>query len=76
MNRVFESLRGLFKRYRKLGAVALAILVAIELAVAAAVVIGGRELINAAPASASSDRGGSPALGLNSSFSTPSIAVF
>lgn len=75
MSRAVDIVRGLFKRYRKRGAVALAIIVAIELVAAAAVVIAGRELMAPDPAPAAEARGTS-ALGFSASRSTPSIAVF
>ena len=75
MSRALQIFRGLFKRYRKRGAVALGIIVAIELIGAAAVVIGGHELIDfwSAPAAESS---GTAGLGFSASRSIPSIAVF
>jgi hypothetical protein len=76
MNRAFELFRGLFKRYRKRGAIALAIIVAIELIAATAVVIGGRELLGAGTAKATSEARGTPAAGFSASHSAPSIAVF
>ena len=76
MKRALEILRSLFQRYRKRGAIALAIIVAIELAVGAAVVVAGRQLIDADPAPAAKEAGGTPALGFSASRSVPSIAVF
>ena len=76
MNRFSEQVGGLFKRYRKRGAIALAVLVAVELIAAAAIVLAGRELIGSGSAPPKPDRGGTPALGFSSAHSAPSIAVF
>ena len=76
MNRAVEMLRGLFKRYRKRGATALAIIVSIELVAAAVVVFAGRELIGSGAEPAASESHGTPALGFSASRSIPSIAVF
>ena len=74
MSKAFEKIRGFYARYRKRGAIVLAIIIAVELTAAAAVAIAGRELIDAA--SAKSDGRGTAVLGLNPSLSTPSLAVF
>jgi hypothetical protein len=66
----------LFKRYRKRGAIALAIIVSIELIAAAALVVVGGELIDAGSDRAKSQAHGTPALGFSASRSSPSIAVF
>ena len=76
MSRPFERIRGFYARYRKRGAIVLAIIIAAELSAAAAVAIARRELIGAASSSAKADGRGTPALGLNPSLSTPSLAVF
>ena len=76
MNRAFEFFRGLFKRYRKRGAIALAIIVAIELVAAAAVVIAGRAFLESRSAPAASEASGTPVLGFSASRSTRSLAVF
>jgi len=75
MNQVVERFRGFIARRRKLAAFAIA-LVVIELAAAGAVAVAGRDWIDAAVAEAQSDGRRGPALGLNGSLSSPSIAVF
>ena len=76
MSKTFQKIGAFYARYRKRGAIVLAIIVAVELTAAAAVAIAGRELIHAASPSAKADGRGTPALGLNPSLSTPSLAVF
>lgn len=75
MNRSFERVRGFVAQRRKLGAIAIALIV-IELAAAGAVAVAGRDWIDAALAQAQSESGRGPALGFNGSLSSPSIAVF
>jgi hypothetical protein len=75
MNQVFERVRGLLARRRKLAAIAIA-LVVVELAAAGAVAVAGRDWIDAALAEAQSDSRRGPAPGFNGSLSSPSIAAF
>ena len=76
MSKSFEMVRGFYARYRKRGAIVLALIVAIELAAAAAVVFAGRELLDARSTRESSGGRGTPVAGFSAPLSTPSLAVF
>ena len=75
MKKAFERVRGFFAKRRKLGAIAIALIV-IELAAAGTVAIAGREWIDSVSATAKSGGGRAPAPGFSGSLSAPSLAVF
>ena len=75
MKAAFERARGFFARRRKLGAIAIALIV-IELTAAGVVAVAGPEWVNSLSARAQAGGGRPPALGLSGSLSTPSLAVF
>jgi hypothetical protein len=75
MKQVFEPMRGFFAKRRKLGAIAIALIV-IELAAAGTVAIAGREWLEGISARAQPAGGRAPATGFSGSLSAPSLAVF
>jgi len=75
MKALLESARGFFARRRKLGAIAIALIV-LELAAAGVVAVAGPEWIETLSARAQAEGGRPPAMGLSGSLSTPSIAIF
>lgn len=76
MSKVLDMMRGFYRRFRKRGAVAVVIVVAIELIAGAAVAIAGRERIKSGAAASQPQETGSVLLGSSASLSTPSLRVF
>jgi fructose-specific phosphotransferase system IIC component len=75
MSAALERVRGFFAKRRKLGAIAI-VLILIELAAAGTVAIAGREWIDSVSVAAQPAGGRAPATGFAGSLLAPSIAVF
>ena len=74
--RTYHKIRDRVGGRRKLALTIVAIWIAVELLAAAGVAVAGKEWLESKPTSAKAEGGGTPALGLRASQSSPSIAVF
>ena len=72
--RIYQKIRDRAGGGRKLALTIVAIWIALELLAAAAVAVAGKAWIESA--TTKSNRSGTPAPGLDSSLSTPSLTVF